>query len=400
MFTPQFSHRFRCGTALAALALGTAATAAPAFGAPVAAAGYHLSVFAAAPAGATAPDDITVSGNNVFVGYGNGVAGDGSYGPNGLTSTVVEYSTNGTVEHTFAGIPGHVEGLAVGPDGLLYTDENEDGNSHLTVINTGAGTMTQYGYPNPSPHGGGFDGLQFINGFLYASGSNPDNGGDVGGNNINSHPVLYRIGLDSNSYPNTVTVQGVVWGNDPAINKATGAALSNPNIFDPDSLDVTPGGNLLLANESGATVTEIMDPNSITGVNGGTTSAMLKTLNLYTLAGGVQTPANTDETGFATSTRGTLLFADVKNNIIYQLTATNGFALNQAFSSDKTNHWLDTLNFNTGLLTPVVTGLGQPAGIGFIPDPTSTLPEPAGFALLAPAIAALLLVRRRNRLSA
>ncbi len=400
MFKSQCSRRFRCGLALTAAALCAAATVAPAIGSPVAAPGYNLSVFATAPTGASAPDDIAVAGNNVFIGYGNGVAGDGSSGPNGLTSTVVEYSSHGTVENTFAGIPGHVEGLAVGPDGLLYTDENEDGNSHLTVINPGSGAMTQYGYPNPSAHGGGFDGLQFINGFLYASGSNPDNGGDVGGNNINSHPVLYRIGLDSNSYPNTVTVQGVVWGNDPAINKATGSALNNPNIFDPDSLDVTPGGNLLLANESGATVTEIMNPNAITGVNGGTASATLKTLNLYTMTGGVQTPANTDETGFATSAKGTLLFADVKDNIVYQLTATDGFALNQAFSADKTNHWLDTLNFNTGLLTPVVTGLGQPAGIGFLSDPPVNLPEPAGFALLVPALAGLLLMRRRTSPSA
>ena len=124
---------------------------------------------------------------------------------------------------------------------------------------------------------------------------------------------------------------------------------------------------------------------------------MLKTLNLYTISGGVQTPANTDETGFATSAKGTLLFADVKNNVVYQLTATHGFSLNQAFSADKTNHWLDTLNFNTGLLTPVVTGLGQPAGIGYIADPASTLPDLAGLALLAPASALLLLGQRTRR---
>ena len=47
-------------------------------------------------------------------------------------------------------------------------------------------------------------------------------------------------------------------------------------------------------------------------------------------------PVNTDDTGFATAARGTLLFSDVKNNVVYALTANNGFTLNQAYSADKT----------------------------------------------------------------
>lgn len=107
-------------------------------------------------------------------------------------------------------------------------------------------------------------------------------------------------------------------------------------------------------------------------------------------------PVNTDDTGFATSTKGTLLVADVKNNTVYAITAKNGFTLDQAFSSDKTNQSLDMLNFNTGLETPIITGFGGPAGIGFIPDPTAT-PEPAAIALLAIGTGGLLLTRRKSR---
>ena len=118
----------------------------------------------------------------------------------------------------------------------------------------------------------------------------------------------------------------------------------------------------------------------------------ISVLNLTDTAGNA---VNTDDTGFATAARGTLLFSDVKNNVVYALTANNGFTLNQAYSSDKTNHSLDMLNFSTGVLTPIVTGLGGPAGIGFINDPAA-VPEPATLALILLAAGGLLLMPRKR----
>ncbi len=370
--------------------------------APTVAAGYTLTTFASPFADAglvqtsvpgvstpapmvSAPDDIAVSGGNVFIGWGNNVASDG--GDGGL-STLAEYTSTGTLEKTF-NIQGHLEGIAVDPaTGLVYTDENEDGNSALTVVNTSTGGQTRYGYPNPAPHGGGFDGLQIINGTLYASGSNPDNGGDVAGQangQVNSHPVIYQVSMDPNSYPQTATVSGVVWGNDPITGSTTGATL---NVFDPDSLDQTPAGQLLLSNESGAQLTLVTNPASAA-------SRSIASISLFNTANG-NAPANTDETGFATSTKGTLLFADVKAGIVYALTANAGFSVNQAYSSDKTFKSLDALNLSTGALTPIVSGLGGPAGVAFIPDPVNT-PEPAALGLIAVGALVLGLQRRRSQ---
>jgi hypothetical protein len=384
-------------TSSGAVALTVAAAATLAAGiskvsaSPTVAAGYSLTAFASpltvtglnqgiipgASQITSAPDDIAVSGSSVFIGWGDNVASDGS---DGGQSVVAQYTLTGQLVNHF-NVTGHVEGMAMGGNGMLYTDENEDGNSALTVINTATGSQMRYGYPNPSVHGGGFDGLQFVNGNLYASGSNPDNGGD-GPGQVNSHPVIYQVNADPNSYPATATAVGVLWGNDSATNAVTGQT-TQLNVFDPDSLNLTPNGSLLLSNESGAQLTEVTNP----GPNQTVTS-----LNLTDANGN---PVNTDDTGFATSSKGTLLFSDVKNNVVYALTANNGFAMNQAFSSDKTNHSLDMLNFSTGVMTPIVTGLGGPAGIGFINDP-SAVPEPATLAMILLGGACVFLTPRKR----
>ncbi len=175
---------------------------------------------------------------------------------------------------------------------------------------------------------------------------------------------------------------GVVWGNDMATNAVTGQT-AQMNVFDPDSLNLTPTGSLLLSNESGAQLTEVTNPGATQNVS---------VLNLTDASGN---PVNTDDTGFATAARGTLLFSDAKNNVVYALTANHGFTLNQAYSSDKTNHSLDMLNFSTGVLTPIVTGLGAPAGIGFVSDPAA-VPEPATLALIMLAAGGLLLMPRKR----
>ncbi len=347
------------------------------FASPFTVAGLNQGIIPGASQVVSAPDDITVAGNSVFIGWGNNVMSDGS---DGGQSVVAQYTLTGQLVNHF-NVTGHVEGLAMGNNGLLYTDENEDGNSALTVINTATGSQMRYGYPNPSVHGGGFDGLQFINGNLYASGSNPDNGGD-GPGQVNSHPVIYQVTANPNSYPATATAMGLVWGNDMATNAVTGQT-AQMNVFDPDSLNLTPTGSLLLSNESGAQLTEVTNPGATQSIS---------VLNLTDASGN---PVNTDDTGFATTAHGTLLFSDVKNNVVYALTANNGFTLNQAYSSDKTNHSLDMLNFSTGVLTPIVTGLGGPAGIGFINDPAA-VPEPATLAFIVLAAGGLLLMPRKR----
>jgi hypothetical protein len=65
-------------------------------------------ILAAAPAGSTAPDSITVGGGSIWVEYGNGASSTGASG----TRTIVQYSMMGQIENTYTG-----NGLA---DGLKY----------------------------------------------------------------------------------------------------------------------------------------------------------------------------------------------------------------------------------------------------------------------------------------
>ena len=73
---------------------------------------YTISTFASGVAGTYfQPDSIAVLGNHIFIGYGNGVAKDGS---DGKSSTIVEYALNGDVVTTFS-VVGHNDGLRVNP---------------------------------------------------------------------------------------------------------------------------------------------------------------------------------------------------------------------------------------------------------------------------------------------
>src|ERR1700756_5655037 len=73
---------------------------------PQAAAPYKLSVFAAAPAGLSAPDSVAVLGDRVFIGYGDNHLPDGS---DGLNSQVVEYKMDGSIVHIYT-VHGHNDG--------------------------------------------------------------------------------------------------------------------------------------------------------------------------------------------------------------------------------------------------------------------------------------------------
>src|SRR5271168_3157313 len=64
---------------------------------------YTVTTFATAPTGLSAPDSITFSSTNVFVGYGNGGAPDGS---DGAMSNVVEYDFKGNLIQNFKNIVG------------------------------------------------------------------------------------------------------------------------------------------------------------------------------------------------------------------------------------------------------------------------------------------------------
>src|SRR5215470_1939576 len=112
------------------LTLFIAANAGTAAVPPTAVTPYTVAVFASGAADLSSPDSIAFTSTNVFVGFGNGVAKDGS---DGKSSTIVMYDLQGTQVATFS-VKGHNDGLRIDRKGKLWSMQNEDGNPNLVII--------------------------------------------------------------------------------------------------------------------------------------------------------------------------------------------------------------------------------------------------------------------------
>jgi len=66
-----------------------------------------------------------------------------------------------------------------------------------------------------------------------------------------------------------------------------------------------------------------------------------------------------------TSTQGFLLFADKNLNTVFTLSRA-GFVPGTAYPAADGGPFVGTLDLTSGLITPIVTGLGNPAGIVFV----------------------------------
>jgi hypothetical protein len=192
------------------------------------------------------PDSIVQMGKSIFIGYQN--AGDVKDGSNpSLTNSVVQYDLKANLVKTFT-VPGHVDGLMARSDtNELWAMANEDGNPELTIINLATGAQkTLQPTVNPPLHGGGYDDMQFLNGVVYVSASNPSNPG--------THPPTV-VSLTLNSNGTTFDVAPVLNGDDTAIDITPSVGGSpNPNfnlpvplvLTDPDSLAIDSSGTQLV----------------------------------------------------------------------------------------------------------------------------------------------------------
>ncbi len=170
---------------------------------------YAVSVFATSPPNATQPDSIVSWGDDIIVGFQNHVAKDGS---DGKSSTIVEFSASGEVKRSFS-VPGHNDGLRIVGDGKLWALQNEDANPNLVAIDLESGAQTPYRFA-PTPHGGGYDDIVVANnGDVYLTASNPN----VNTAGVNVFPALVRARLSNGN----VVLEGVLNGNDPAVDIAT-----------------------------------------------------------------------------------------------------------------------------------------------------------------------------------
>jgi hypothetical protein len=314
---------------------------------------YSVTTFATAPSGMSAPDSVTFSATNVFVGYGNGGAPDGS---GGAMSNVVEYDFKGNLIKNFT-IVGHNDGLRFNPrTDQLWAVQNEDGNANLSIIDlrTDQQTIFQLG---TGPHGGGYDDIDFNNGAVYLSASAPTI-------NPNTAPAIVSLKM-SRKGP---ILTGILNGDATATNVTTGTT-ETLNLQDPDSMIVNPLGELVMTSQGDGELIIVQHP--------GLSCQNAFVVPLTSEAGG-STIGNTqlDDTVFTNQSAGELLVADKHLNTVYAITApyfaASAYSAVSVFSSPSAPNPIESFvgqtNLTTGFVAPIVTGMGNPGGMAFIPS--------------------------------
>jgi hypothetical protein len=322
--------------------------------------GYAVSTFAPPPnlglVQATGPDSIAVdnSGEHVFVGYNNGTVKDGS--KPGL-STIVEYSSSGTVLHYWQ-VSGHNDGLKIDPSGGdVWALQNEDGHPNLVVIDPKTTAATAYTFATPDNGGtgtpGGYDDITFLKGGVYLTESSPDL------TSTGSAVVQIRLPPDPATNNQVIIVRQVLPNNTTATNPS--GQTENLFLADPDSMTAF-DKNLVFTSSSDNEILTIHDPGS---------KQFVTVVHVHDAGG---TPVEVDDTFFNTSAQGAILVVD-SGGTVYEITGsavTNGLVL----SSGDASQTLGTLDPATGLFTPIITGFaGEPKGIAFLPEGSLSSPS-------------------------
>jgi hypothetical protein len=340
------------GAAACALAVTAVAIALPSQSRAqvVASSPYAVSVFALNPPNTSQPDSIVTWKDDVIVGYQNKVAKDGT---DNKSSTIVEFDSHGTVKRSFS-VKGHNDGLRIVGENDLWAVQNEDANPNLVVINLDSGSQTVYKFA-PTPHGGGYDDIVVHGGAVYLTASNPN----LNGNGINVFPALVRAKL----WMDQVVLETVLMGNAQATNISTGA-VTPLNLTDPDSMTTDLNGDIVFTSQA--------DSELIFVKHVGTPEQTVGFLNITSPVSTASTKSITiDDTYYARAHSDYLLVTDVGGTGgaggIYKITRTDfGFSTGQAYSASDTTGIVGTLGLDTGVVTPIVTGLQSGRGLIFV----------------------------------
>jgi hypothetical protein len=302
---------------------------------------YAVSVFAQSLPGVyTQPDSITFNSTAIFIGYGNTGAPNGA---SGVPSVIAECDYSGNLLNRIF-VVGHNDGLKVNPQtGDLWSLQNEDGNATLIIFNAQTLAPKQSYFLGTGPHGGGYDDIVFLNGNVYFSASNPQH-------NPNNEPAIMQF----TSNGSTFTLTPVLYGNATATDIPTGQPVIL-NLQDPDSMTFNPGGDIVLDSQGDGELVVVRNPGS------GNQSVFRV---LLTVAGA---PTTVDDTVFPTLSAGFLLVADRNAETVYKITAPF-IEPGSAYSASDSGGFVGTLDFMTGDLTPVVTGMVSPHGMAFVPQ--------------------------------
>ena len=309
--------------------------------------------------GWSSPDDLTVSGADLFVAFQNGVPSTGGATGTPTQSTIVRFTRAGVITAAWQ-LVGKCDGLAADPSHhRLIATVNEDGNSSLYTIPTtqGADRIRRYRYDAaPLPHGGGTDNVTIRAGAIYVVASAPTAGG----------PALYRVELRDNvahlaSAPFYDTSQATL-ANPGAAGRSINLALT-----DPDSSTLVPvsasrfQGDFMLDAQG--------DQQAVFATGLDTDHQTLQVLNLS---------QSVDDTAFAATSTGILLADDTNTDTVLAITGplTAGAPYTAVTPGNANNsptnpapNYLGRIDLHTGTVTAVPTTGDplQPHSLLFVP---------------------------------
>ena len=309
--------------------------------------GYQVCLFIPATSKANHPDSVVYAGGKVWIGWQNITAKDGA---DNKSSTIGEYTTSGALVKSWslggptAGTGCHTDGMRMNPTtNVMWVMCNEDGSPQLWTIDPNSSTPTQITLPK-TPHGGGFDDIQFLNGLAFIDASNPT----LNAAGVNVFPALYKITISGT----TASLTSVLKGN------ATGTTLNPPiksitmPLTDPDSMMIDPQGDLVLDSQGDMQLLFIHNP--------GTASQTVKVLP-------VGTPV--DDTVWPTASNGCMIIADNASGVFSVCTNlwVTSTPLTAAPNDSTIVSFVGTVALGSGLITPIIVGMNNPHGMAFIP---------------------------------
>jgi hypothetical protein len=302
--------------------------------------GYKVRVWAKGTAQITHPDSIERDGKDIWVGFQNVTAKDGT---DGKSSTVVEYDLHGRVERTFD-VPGHCDGLRIDPaTHIVWASSNEDGNPGLVSINPATGVVTKFTFA-PTAHGGGFDDMQFVNSKMFIAASNPT----LDATGVNVFPAVDQVTFAGTQ----VVLTPVLFGNATATDVTTNTQVTL-NVVDPDSMTTDPAGDLVLVDQAGSELIFISNPGSLA-----------QTVTRLPVA------TQLEDTVWIPSAEGQLLVVDGTTNTIYSVRANfvPGTVFTETPDDSSIASMVGTLDVTTGVVSPQIIGFKKATGLLFVPD--------------------------------
>ncbi|HEV8064653.1 MAG TPA: hypothetical protein VGP46_07465 [Acidimicrobiales bacterium] len=333
-------------------AVASAAGTAPVFTAHVILSGATLShKFVPAKGGAAKraplsnPDDITMLGKNIFVGFQNGVGPQGQPASDGdPDSTVVELNQNGDPLAQWD-VKGKTDGVtADAKAGVVIATVNEDANSSLYTIDPTASAGSQvkhYRYSEALPSKGGTDAIEVYDGLILISASAPGTTGAAPPQP--TYPAAYIVTLEATKL--VAAIKPLFYDEATATvantdSKSFGKSTTL-KLVDPDSNEDVPsgsrfGGDFMLTSQG--------DREQIFVSGAGTPAQKLWVLSLS---------QSVDDTAWPTRAGGTL------------------------YSTDSTYDSVDTITgpFKTGKPIAAATPCGQNAAPPTCPAPPKWQPN-------------------------